>query len=133
LAGLRAGRVFCGEIGVWNGDIWIDVDGAGMGSVLVGTANARQLSAMVSGLGSSQVIEVVRGPVDYAGSSFPDPATVSSVLPAGTTTATIDTTKSCFVRINILDQAANRRIAFSNPVWLLRSAPPNGIPMARAA
>jgi len=133
LAGLSAGKVFCGEIGVWGGDIWIEVEGNPMGSVAVNpSAASRQLTVVVAGLASGQMVEVVRGPVDFAGTASPDPGTaVVATLATGTATVPIDTSQSCFVRINVLDTVVKRRIAFSNPIWLLRAIPPTAIPANR--
>jgi hypothetical protein len=44
----------------------------------------------------------------------------------------VDTSVSRFVRTVIRD-AGGTTVAVSNPVWLLRQQPPNGIPAARAA
>jgi hypothetical protein len=132
LAGLAAGRAFCGELGVWGGDIWIDVDGAPMGSVSVATTTrTRSLNLVAAGLGPHQVIEVVRGPVDFSGATDPGTAVVAT-LASGAASIPVDTTSDCFVRVNVLDQALGRRVAFSNPVWLLHAAAPVAVPAARA-
>lgn len=139
LDSLRRGQVYCGEVLVFTGELWTSVDGNPMGSVSVSSATSRQLSVSATGLTSSMVVEVVRGPVDYAGSANPNPGTATvSTLPAsaftsGSASITVDTSSACFVRINVLDTAVNRRVAFANPIWLLRATPPNGIPAARKA
>jgi len=122
LTALRSGQAFCAEILAYTGQLWLSVEGNPMGSISVKTAATRQLTSTATALPSSGVIEVVRGPVDYPGTTSPDPATtVVTTLPAsaftstGSTTATIDTATSCFVRINLLDTTLGRRIAFSNP------------------
>ena len=47
-------------------------------------------------------------------------------------TKQIDTSKDSFVRTQVLDSTGTQ-IGLSNPVWLLRAAPPGGIPAARQA
>ncbi|HEX9342240.1 MAG TPA: hypothetical protein VF995_01310 [Actinomycetota bacterium] len=142
LDALRAGRAFCAEIlGGFTGALWLQVDANPMGSVSVNPAARRPLIVVATGLPALGVVEVVRGPVDYAGTAQPDPATaVVATLPASAfanrgrvATVVIDTSASCFVRVNVVDTVTARRTAFSNPVWLLREPPPNGIPPARRA
>lgn len=139
LAALRAGRTSCRELGVLPGSIWFDVDGSPMGSVTVSAASARTLKMTVTGLPTAGHVEVVQGPVDYAGAGTPDPGTrvVRTVdvaaLAAGEVRVTLDTSSSCFVRLNLYDAVQGRRTAFTGPTWLLRSAPPTLIPAARAA
>jgi hypothetical protein len=53
-------------------------------------------------------------------------------LATGYVTRWIDTTKSRFVRTQVLD-SSGAVIGLSNPVWLLRSTPPGGIPAPRRA
>jgi hypothetical protein len=81
-------------------------------------------------------VRVVRGVVDYAGSGAPRPntAVVKSFAPSdfvsGKASMNVDTSSSCFVRTQVVN-SAGAVVAVSNPVWLLRSTPPNGIPTAR--
>ncbi len=140
LDALRAGRGYCAEILIYTGQLWLQVDANPMGSVSVASATSRPLSVTATSLPSTGVIEVVRGPVDYAGTASPDPATTvvatlaaSAFASTGSATVTIDTSTSCFVRVNLLDTSLGRRTAFSNPIWLLRATPPGGIPAARLA
>jgi hypothetical protein len=91
---------------------------------------------MVSDVPVDGSVRLVRGPVDYAGVALPDPNTVSQSFPAsdfvsGSITVSVDTTASTFVRTEVLD-STGRVVGGSNPVWLLRSEPPGGIPPARA-
>ncbi|MDQ1489771.1 MAG: hypothetical protein QOJ23_2285, partial [Actinomycetota bacterium] len=145
LAAIRAGRVYCGEILLYTGHIWIEVDGNPMGSISVGSSSSRVLTVSATGLTSNSVVEVVTGPVDYSGSVDPGTAVVHTFaapdLASGQASVLIDTSASCFVRINLYDRTLpgrdktlqGRRYAFSNPIWLLRVSPPNGIPAARQA
>ena len=87
-------------------------------------------------MASNCTVQLVRGPVDFTGQ---DPGTTvlkswtSSAFPggAGTVTASVRTSSSCFLRVQVLVNGA--LTASGNPTWLLRSAPPGGIPAARAA
>ncbi len=142
LDALRAGRAYCAEIlGSFTGALWLQLDANPMGSVSVNPAPRRPLTIVATGLPANGVVEVVRGPVDYAGTAQPDPATaVVATMPASAfanrgrvATVLVDTSASCFVRVNVLDTTTARRTAFSNPIWLLREPPPNGIPPARRA
>jgi hypothetical protein len=107
-----------------------------MGKVSVASVASRQLAVYAAALPKGSFVDVVRGPVDFAGS---DPGTkVVASLPAtsfagsGTATLAIDTSTSCFVRVQVRTSAGNL-VGAGNPVWLLRAAPPNGIPAARLA
>jgi len=48
-------------------------------------------------------------------------------LAGGSVTKKIDTSGDSFVRTQVLDSSGTL-IGLSNPVWLLRKAPPGGIP-----
>jgi hypothetical protein len=83
-------------------------------------------------------VEILRGNVDYAGTAAPTQNTSlvasypKSNFDAGRPiTTTIDTKSSCFVRVAVRN-SAGAVVALSNPVWLLRSTPPSGIPVARS-
>jgi len=53
-------------------------------------------------------------------------------LARGSVTQRIDTSKDSFVCTQVLDSPGTV-IGLSNPVWLLRKAPPGGIPAPRRA
>ena len=106
-----------------------------MGSVSVTTQASRDLTILATDLPYGSTVDVVRGVVDYAGASSPDPVTTKTTLPlsafaGGSTQVSIDTTTSVFVRV-VVRSSTGKVIAGSNPVWLLRSDPPGGIPFAR--
>jgi len=139
LAALMAGQVFVGELGSFDGLLDIDVDGCPMGSVSVQPGvDERLLTVTAALLPTDGAVEVVSGPVDYAGPAAPDPGTgVVAILRAsdlvgGTAQLQLATTNSSFVRVNVLS-AAGLRVAFSNPIWLLREPPPVAIPAQRLA
>lgn len=139
LTALRAGRSYCGELGVFQGQLWYEVDGAPMGSVTISQAATRTLTVTGTGLPSSGYLEVVQGPADFAGGAYPDPATTVvatvdvRVLAGGAATVRVDTTKGSFVRLNLWDSGQRRRTGFTSPTWLLRSTPPTAVPRDRVA
>jgi hypothetical protein len=59
--------------------------------------------------------------------SFP-----ASARAGGSVTVTANNSASAFYRTQVVN-SAGVVVAASNPVWLLRSAPPGGIPAPRAA
>jgi hypothetical protein len=139
LAGLRAGRAWSYNLAKFRGTLDLMADGsAPMGSVTVSTANTRNVLLSATAMPSGSSLQVVRGVVDYGGASHPTPnATVvktyaASALASGSVTYAADNTSSAFYRTQVV--ASNGAIiAASNPVWLLRSAPPGGVPAPRAA
>jgi hypothetical protein len=80
---------------------------------------------------------VEAGAVDYAGTADLAANTKviahypASKLEAGTVKLSVSNSSGSFLRTQVINSAGNV-IALSNPVWLLRSAPPGGIPAARA-
>jgi hypothetical protein len=107
-----------------------------MGSASVSSVSSRTLQVTATKIPTGGSVRVVRGVVDYAGSGAPRPntAVVKSFAPSdfvsGKATMNVDTSSSCFVRTQVVN-SAGAVVAVSNPVWLLRSTPPNGIPTAR--
>ena len=139
LAAMRAGRMWCAPLSKYRGAMDLLVDGAvPMGGVSVSQLASRQMAITATSLPAGSSVQVVRGPVDYAGASKPAAGTsVVATIPAsgfagGQASRAVDTSTSCFVRTQVVNSAGTI-IGVSNPVWLLRSAPPGGIPPARAA
>ena len=91
-----------------------------------------------NGAAAGGALQVLRGTVDYAGTAgLAANAKVvgtytASQLASGQVTRRIDTSESRFVPTQVLNSSGTV-IGLSNPVWLLRSAPPGGIPAPRAA
>jgi hypothetical protein len=138
LGALRSGRCYFGDMQRFRGGrLDLVVDGVcPMGSVSVSAAPTRSLQISAAALPYGGSVKLVRGPVDYAGPSVPDPGTTVDTMPAsdfasGSVTRTLDTSVSTFARVEVYD-ATGLLIAGSNPVWLLTAAPPSGIPVARA-
>jgi hypothetical protein len=137
LAALAAGRVWCASLSRYRGSLDLLVDGScPMGSVSVSKASSRRLTATATKLPSGGSLQVLQGTVDYAGTS--DLAANTKVIasyPAskvasGSVKLSVSNHAGSFLRSQVLNSEGNV-IALSNPVWLLRSAPPGGIPAAR--
>ena len=137
-AALAAGRAYVFHPGLTPGlrlDTLVD-DTVPMGAVSVSDAVSRTLAVQLAGLPSDGTVELVGGPVDLTGE---DPGTAvlgrwsATAFPggAGTVRAPVDTSSSCFVRVQV--RRSGTLTASGNPTWLLRSAPPEGIPAARAS
>lgn len=137
-AALASGRAYVYHPGRTFG-LQLDtlVDGTvPMGKASVSTKTSRTVAIQLAHLPAGCTVQLVRGPVDFTGQ---DPGTTvvnswtSSSFPggAGTVTASVNTSSSCFLRVQVLRNGALS--ASGNPTWLLRSAPPGGIPVARAA
>jgi hypothetical protein len=136
-AALASGRAYTYHCGRTPG-LQLDtlVDGAvPMGAASVSGATSRGIAISVARLPASSVVELVVGPVDYAGE---DPATsLLGSWPAsafgsggsGVVTTAVPTSSSCFVRPQV--RLGGTLVATGNPTWLLREPPADGIPAAR--
>lgn len=132
---LAAGRAFAAHPGRWPGEIDLLVDDTvPMGAVSVSTKNSRSLAIWATALPPGGRVQVVAGPVDYAGQVDPGTWVATGLAPsafAGNVAhIALDTRRSRFFRVQVLD-AAGQLVGTSNPVWLVRSNPPGGIPTAR--
>jgi hypothetical protein len=133
---LLAGRVYASYLGSFSGTLDMTVDDAvPMGAVSVRGQPRRTLRIDVEGLPKGGAVQVVRGPVDYAGTADPNPGTsVVATLGASdlqrSREVPIDTRDDCFHRLQITD-AAGAVVAFGQPIWALASPPEAGIPAAR--
>ena len=139
LTAMGSGRAWASSLSGYRGSMDLLVDGsAPMGSVSVSSVTARRLTAYATDLPSNGSLQLVQGEVDYAGRADLTAKRrmighfTASDLAGGAVTQQIDTSKASFVRSHVLD-ARGKVVALSNPVWLLRSAPPGGVPSARGA
>lgn len=137
LGALGAGRCTFGDPR-FTGQLDLVVDGVcPMGSVSISDLPVRLLGIVGSGFPAGGSVRVIQGPVDLGGPASPDPGTAvvmtipSSAFEAGFVEVVLDTTVPTFARVEVLDDGG-QLFAGSNPVWLLRSDPPGGIPPARA-
>jgi hypothetical protein len=140
LSALSAGRAWCGSMTEFGGGtLDLLVDGlCPMGSVSLSGLSRRYLTVMASGVPRNGSLQVLQGKVDYAGTAAPTPDTTviasypAAELASGQANLAVDTGAETFVRTQVLDDAG-KVVALSNPAWLLRNTPPNGIPGPRAA
>ena len=139
LSALAAGRGWCGSLSKFRGSLDLLVDGSvPMGSVSVSSVSSRRLAATATGLPSGAVLQVLQGAVDYPGqnSLTADTKLIGSYtttqLASGQITRAVSTAQDSFLRTQVVS-STGAIIATSNPVWLLRKPPPNGVPAARAA
>ena len=139
LTALKAGRAWSASLSRYRGALDLLADGtAPMGSVTVSTASKRTLHVVATSLPTGSTLQLVRGTVDYAGTANPVPNTsVAASYPAakmgsGWVDVAVDTSVPCFLRSQVVG-SDGVVIAVSNPIWMLRSGPPAGIPAPRAA
>jgi hypothetical protein len=138
VSALASGRAYTHHAGKWpNAQLDLSVGGTvPMGKVSVKSVNSRPLSIFATNLPKNSLVQVVRGPVDFAGS---DPGTkvvatikAATFAKSGLASLAISTTSSCFVRVQVRP-SAGVIVGISNPIWLLRKPPAAGIPPARLA
>ena len=140
LASLVAGRSWCGSLSKFRGSLDLLVDGSvPMGAVSISSVTSRQLTAKATGLPSGAVLQVLQGAVDYAGQNALTANTkligsyTATQLASGQISQAVDTSADSFLRTQVISSTSGAIIATSNPVWLLRKPPPNGIPAPRSA
>ncbi|MFC5177306.1 hypothetical protein [Nocardioides taihuensis] len=135
LDGLRAGRAWFGPPSGYPGDLDLEADdGTPMGSVSVSTATQRSVRVLADTVPNGGTVTVVRGGVDAAGTTDPNPSVTRQQYAAasvqnGELAVPVDTSSPAFVRVEVADSSGNL-VAASNPVWLLRDLPA-GVPAAR--
>ena len=137
LAALAAGRAWCASLSGYRGSLDLLVDGTvPMGSVSISKVTSRKLVASATAVPAHGKVQILQGTVDYAGAADLSANTkvigsyTGSQLTGGSVTQRVDTSKDSFVRTQVLDSTGTQ-IGLSNPVWLLRAAPPGGIPAPR--
>jgi hypothetical protein len=139
LAALGAGRAWSGSLSGYRGSLDLLVDGSvPMGSVSISTVKSRKLVATATNIPPGGSLEILRGTVDYLGAAALTANTkvigsyTAGELTGDRVTRSIDTSVGRFVRTQVLDSSGTV-VGLSNPVWLLRSAPPGAIPAPRGA
>jgi hypothetical protein len=137
-AALRAGRAWFADLAAFNGTIDVIADGfVPMGSVAVVDKERTTVDVHVTDLPTDWRIGVISGVADEAGSTVLDPVVTSRTFTAGelidgTLSLKVNSASSRFHRVVLRDPAGQVR-AYSNPLWLLRSAPVATIPDERWA
>ena len=105
-----------------------------MGGVSVGGAGTRQLAIAATALPAGSSVQVVSGPVDYAGAVDPGTSVVgtlsASAFAGGPVTVPVSATGSRFYRAQVVS-SAGALLGSGNPVWLLREQPPVPVPPGR--
>jgi hypothetical protein len=135
-AALRAGRAFTAHLGRYpGGELDMLVDGTvRMGAVSVSTKTSRKLAIYAANVPSGATVQLVSGPVDYAGQVDPGTSVVRTFTPSafadGVVTLYVSTSANRFYRVQVRS-SAGEIVGTGNPVWLLRQAPPSGIPGPR--
>jgi hypothetical protein len=137
---LLAGQAWCVEVQDGGTVDRLDIMADGivpMGSISVQQRATREVQVTCPVVPSGGYAELVTGPVDYVSSDLTNRTTTilfatEAQLERGTVTGAVDTSSNCFVRVQIRN-TGGEIVAFSNPIWLLRSAPPGGIPALRRA
>jgi hypothetical protein len=140
LAALAAGRVYCGSLSAPPVALDMLVDSeVPMGAVSVSSLTSRSLTLTAAGLPTGWTVDLLQGRVDYAGTKSlkSNAGKIGSFGPAdldgiGQATVTVDTAAARYLRAQVVDGNGTVQ-GLSNPVWLLRKPPPDGIPQARHA
>ncbi len=136
LGALAAGRAYVAHMRDWpGGAIDLLVDGTvPMGSVSVAAKTVRSMAISAKNLPSGSSVRLVSGRVDYAANVDPGTTVVRTLTPAGfsggVAIVSVDTSTSRFFRAEVRS-STGAVIGSSNPVWLLRQQPPQGIPAPR--
>jgi hypothetical protein len=106
------------------------------GAMTVSKVASRRLVASATGVPAGGTVQILHGAVDYAGAAALSANTkvigsyTAAQLAGRSVAQQVDTSADSFVRTQVLDSSGTLA-ALSNPVWLLRSAPPGGIPAPR--
>jgi len=136
LGALGAGRAWFADPARYRGRLDLLVDGrVPMGAVQLSREQTHRVRVTATDLPAGGSVELVRGEVDLLHEPS-ERGIVRTTLP-GRATSSGDSTETevsgstpCFVRTVVRD-ATGLAVAYSNPVWLLRTAPPQGIPRLR--
>jgi hypothetical protein len=138
LNALARGRAYVGYLGSFRGTIDMTLDSVvPMGAVSVARQTSRDLRIDVTDLPDGGAVEVLRGVVDHAGTGDPNP-NVAVVTRLGardlssSSDVAIDTGEDCFVRLQVIDRTG-AVVAFGQPIWTLKTPPPDGVPTPRRA
>ncbi|MFZ0324871.1 MAG: hypothetical protein WAN48_12175 [Actinomycetes bacterium] len=138
VSALSSGRAYLSHCGRWvDGELDMLVDDVvPMGKASVSSAATRQLKVYISNLPTGGRVEIVSGPVDSSTARDPGMKVLKTLTASsfvqGVASLPVSTTTSTFVRATV-KRADGTVIGSGNPIWLLRQAPPGGIPAARAA
>jgi hypothetical protein len=126
IAGLRAGRVFFGDIVLFNGTVdLVTRSGARMGQIVVRETPSEDVEVRIDGLKDGDAVRLLAAGSEIArwtasGSSFRETQRVA-----------LDPAHPTVVRVEAYAPDGTAKV-LSNPITFLPQMPPNGIPPARA-
>ncbi|NEE04402.1 hypothetical protein G1H10_29955 [Phytoactinopolyspora halotolerans] len=129
---LRAGRAWFCDPARWRGELDVLAWGKpAMGGVAVCDDASVPMEVTATDLPAGYHLDIIVGTVDYAGLADLSPSHAAVSVPAvsGASRNPLDVAvgDGAYVRPQIRD-ASGALVAVGNPVWLLRTVPPRGIP-----
>lgn len=127
IAGLRGGRVFFGDITLFDGTVDLETShGHRMGQIVVTDETSVDVTLRADGVGSGDLVRVV----DAVGAVLTDSASDDSWQTS--VSLPLDPVQDTFLRFEIDDPQGTSKV-HSNPVHFVRSVGAQGIPASRAA
>ncbi|WP_319460172.1 hypothetical protein [Micromonospora sp. RTP1Z1] len=136
VAALRAGQAWFTDLARYRGALDIELNGrTAMGAVAVTDAAELTVRLLATDLPAGASLEAVIGTVDLAGVRDLTPANRTTRISIGQLRPgwydlRVTPGDGTYVRTQVRS-ADGTILGASNPTWLLRSAPPHGIPLAR--
>jgi len=127
IEGLRAGRVFFGDIVLFNGTVDLTTaHGQRMGQIVVSDAKSEDVTVAIHGLVAGDVVHMLASGQEIAR------WTATGAVFEQRQQVTLDPERPTIVRVEAY--APNERAkVLSNPITFVRKEPAGGIPAARAA
>ncbi|WDQ01489.1 hypothetical protein PVK74_06780 [Micromonospora chalcea] len=136
VAALRAGQAWFADLAGYRGALDLELGGrSGMGALAVLAEDPVTVRLRATDLPAGATLEVVTGDVDRAGVADPTPAVRVGRVPwrqlrAGWHDQPVRVGAGTYVRTQVRDREGEI-VGASNPIWLLRTPPPAGIPPPR--
>jgi hypothetical protein len=136
VAALRAGQAWFTDLARYRGALDLEIGGrSAMGALVTTGAADFTVRLRATDLPAGATLEVITGTVDRAGVADPTPAIRIGQVPwrqlrEGWHDLPVAIGPGAYVRTQVRGRDGEI-IGASNPVWLLREAPPRGIPTAR--
>ncbi|MFU8874526.1 hypothetical protein [Micromonospora sp. SL4-19] len=136
VAALRAGQAWFTDLVHYRGALDLEIAGrTAMGAVVLTDAAELAVRLHATDLPAGASLEVVTGTVDLAGVADPTPSTDTVRVPArelrqGWHDLRVTPGVGAYVRTQVRGRDGDL-VGASNPTWLLRQAPPRGVPAAR--